>query len=82
MNSRLIAAAATTTLVVLAVTGCASEPADPNTKPAAPREVVYRTGSNIPVRDPRPLTKEEQDAQTEAAQRYLARPTGAGIRPQ
>jgi hypothetical protein len=82
MNSRLIAALATATFAALAIGGCASEPADPNAKPAAPREVVYRTGSNIPVRDARPLTKEEQDAQTEAAQRYLSRPTGAGIRPQ
>ena len=73
---------ASASIVTLIATGCASAPADPNAKPEPAREVVYRTGSNIPVRDVRPQTKEEKDAEAEAAQRYLSRPTSANIRPQ
>jgi len=80
MKQRLSAAvaAASVSIVTVLATGCASTPADPDAKPAQPREIVYRTGSNIPLRDARPLTKEEKDAQAEDAQRFLSRPTGAG----
>jgi len=34
-------------------------------------EPVYRTGSNIRVRDKRPMTKEEKEAQAEESRRAL-----------
>ena len=78
MNSRLAAAAALMT--VLIASGCAStEAADP--KQAAPAtELVYRTGSNIPVRDKTPMTKEERERQGEESRRALQQmqTTGAG----
>jgi hypothetical protein len=69
MNSRLAAAAALMT--VLIASGCAStDGAD--TKQAPERaEPVYRTGSNIRVRDQRPLTKEEKEKLTEESQQAL-----------
>jgi len=76
MNSRLAAFAALMT--VLIVSGCASTDGT-DTKAAQPAtELVYRTGSNIPVRDTRPLSKEEKEKQAEDAQRMLSRPTGPG----
>jgi hypothetical protein len=63
------------------MTGCAA-PADPG-KPAEtyrPDELVYRTGSRIPIRDKTPMTKEEKQKQTEESQRALQQmqTTGAG----
>jgi len=49
--------------------GCAAGPEDA-AKPAG-GEVYYRTGSNIPVRDRTPLTKEQKGRQAEEAQRQL-----------
>ncbi len=74
MNSRLTASAALMT--VLIASGCASTEGT-DTKPAQPAELVYRTGSNLPVPEPRPTNKEEKDKQAEDAQRMLTRPTGS-----
>ena len=77
MNSLLAAAAALTT--VLIACGCAS--ADPTTANASPREEpVYRIGSNIPVRDKTPMTKEEKERRAEESRRAMQQmqTTGTG----
>ena len=79
MNSLMAAAAALTTTVLIA-SGCASTDASNNTSNATSNgELVYRTGSNIPVRE-KPMTKEEKDARTAESQRALQQmqTTGAG----
>ena len=55
----------------LAAGGCASpdQPANGAAAPAVERE--YRTGSNIPVRDAKPFTKEEREKQTDASRAAL-----------
>ena len=63
------------------LSGCAA-PVDQG-KPAEsyrPDELVYRTGSRIPIRDATPMTKEEKEKQAEESQRTLQqmRATGAG----
>lgn len=59
--------------------GCASNSNSSNDNPApASSTLVYRTGSNIPIRESKPATKEEKERQAEDAQRFLARPVGAG----
>jgi hypothetical protein len=69
MNSRLAAAAALMTFLI--ASGCAStDGADTKQTTAAP-ELVYRTGSNIPVRDKTPLTKEEKEKRAEDSRRVL-----------
>lgn len=74
-TSRTFVAAAA---VAILAAGCASTEST-NTNDAAPAsELVYRTGSNIPIRDSKPLTKEEKERQAEDAQRMLSRPVGAG----
>ena len=77
MNSLLTAAAALTTTVLIA-SGCASTEA--GTTNAQRSEPVYRTGSNIPMRDKTSLTKEEQERQTPESQRAMQQmqTTGAG----
>ena len=79
MNSLLAGAAALATTVLIA-SGCASTDTTSTTSEAPRGELVYRTGSNIPVRDKAPLTKEEQDKQTTEAQRAMQQlqTTGAG----
>jgi hypothetical protein len=73
MTSPLSAAA----LVALLIAGCASSGDPAQTSSNEPRpERVYRTGSNIPFRDPQPLTKEEKKRQAEEAKRALARRPG------
>jgi len=65
---------------VLAV-GCASGPQDATqSQPAG--EVTYRIGSNIPVRDKTPLTKEEKDKQAAESVRalQLMQATGTGTK--
>jgi hypothetical protein len=76
MNSLLITAAALTT--VLIASGCADAPAT-STTPVAREEVIYRTGSNIPVHE-KALTKEEKDRQADEARRSLQQiqSTGSG----
>ena len=78
MNSRLAATAALTT--VLIASGCASTDGADTKQTAQPAELVYRTGSNIPVRDKTPMTKEEREKQTEDSRRALQQmqTTGAG----
>ena len=78
MNSRLAASAALMTVLVAA--GCASTDATDNKQAAQPAELVYRTGSNIPVRDKTPMTKEEKEKQAEDSRRALQQmqTTGAG----
>jgi hypothetical protein len=77
MNHLLAGAAALVT--VLIVSGCAST--DPVSGDAAPREeLVFRTGSNIPLRDKTPMTKEEKEKRSEESRRTLQQmqSTGAG----
>ena len=77
MSFRLAAAVALTG--VLISSGCAST--DPAIAKDSPREeLVYRTGSNIPVRDKSPLTQEEKDKKAEESRRTLQQmqTTGAG----
>ena len=79
MNSLVAAAAALTTTVLIA-SGCASTDTTGTTTEAPRGELVYRTGSNIPVREKASTTKEEQDKQSVEAQRVLQQmqTTGAG----
>jgi hypothetical protein len=79
MNSRLAAAAVALTTVLVTASGCASTEAA-GTQQAQPTELVYRTGSNIPVRDKTPMTKEEKEKQAEDSRRALQQmqTTGAG----
>ena len=49
--------------------GCASTDA-PVTEQTPASELVYRTGSNIPVRHA-PMTKEEKEQQTQESQKAL-----------
>jgi len=78
MNSRLAAAVLTTVLAT--VSGCASTEAAGTQQATPPTELVYRTGSNIPVRDKTPLTKEEKEKRAEDSRRALQQmqTTGAG----
>lgn len=66
MKSFLLAAS-----IVGVLAGCASTDGSTAGEPKPVSERVYRTGSNIPVRDPAPLTKEEKERQAEEAQRSL-----------
>jgi len=68
MTSRLSSTALV--FAALATAGCASadQPAEAKA-PAVERE--YRTGSNIPLRSPPPLTKEERERQAEAGRGLL-----------
>ncbi|MEP7100719.1 MAG: hypothetical protein ABI781_09435 [Burkholderiales bacterium] len=61
-------------------TGCASVPQDAAQPQAGGSELVYRTGSNIPVRDKTPATKEEKEKQSEESRRTMQQmqSTGAG----
>ena len=79
MHSLLAAAAALTTTVLIA-SGCASAPDDGTTAGQARTELVYRTGSNIPVRERVPLSQEEKDKKAEDSKRMLQQmqTTGAG----
>lgn len=63
----LICVAAVATLFA----GCASTETAPGAEPKPVTERVYRTGSNIPVRDPVQLTPEEKERQAEAARNSL-----------
>jgi hypothetical protein len=62
-----------------ALAGCASTDAPATEQTSAP-ELVYRTGSHIPVRDKTPMTKEEKEKQAEESRRTLQQmqTTGAG----
>jgi hypothetical protein len=78
MHSLRIAA---TALTVLIVSGCADTPeAAAAPKRTTYEEPVYRTGSNIPMRDKTPMTEEEKASRAAEAQRSLeqVQRTGAG----
>jgi hypothetical protein len=75
MTSFLTAAAALTTTVLIA-SGCASTGTATTATNAAQGEPVYRTGSNIPMRDKSAMTKEEQERQAAESQR-ASQPTQA-----
>jgi hypothetical protein len=79
MNSFLGAAAALTTTVLIA-SGCASTDAGTTTNAPQGGEPIYRTGSNIPVRDKTAMTKEERERQAAESQRAVqpTQTTGAG----
>ena len=79
MNSRLAAMAALTTFLI--ASGCASTDGTDTKQATQPTELVYRTGSNIPVRDKTPMTKEEKEKQSEDSRRALQQmqTTGAGV---
>lgn len=70
MNSRLAAAAVALTTVLVTATGCASTETT-GTQPAERVEPVYRTGSNIRVRDKTPMTKEEKERHAEESRQML-----------
>jgi hypothetical protein len=63
----------------LLAVGCASGPQDANAAPASSGEVVYRTGSNIPVRDKTPMTAEEQEKRAEESRRTMQQMQTTGI---
>jgi len=62
-----------------ALAGCASTDA-PVAEQTQATELVYRTGSHIPIRDRTPMTKEEKEKQAEESRRALQQmqSTGAG----
>lgn len=66
MTSRLSAAMLSAGVLMA---GCAAPTS--NTVQATRDEPVYRTGSNIPVRNATPLTAEEKERQAEAARSAL-----------
>jgi len=70
----------TTLLASMLAAGCASGPQDAGPAPAGGGELVYRTGSNIPVRDKTPMTAEEKEKRAEESRRTMEqmRSTGAG----
>ena len=70
MNSRLAAAAVALTTVLATASGCASTEMA-GAQPAERVEPVYRTGSNIRVREKTPMTKEQKEAQAEDSRRAL-----------
>jgi len=77
MQTRLAAVAAL--IMILTASGCAgTDPATVNTSQRD--ELVYRTGSNIPVRGKTPMTPEEKEKQAEEARRTFQQmqTTGAG----
>jgi len=79
MNLRL-SASAVAVLGALFAVGCASTEGAPSEQQQPARtELVYRTGSNIPVRE-KALTPEEKAKQTEDSQRTMQQmqATGAG----
>ena len=70
MNSRLAAAALALTTTLLTASGCASTETAGDQQ-AERQEAVYRTGSNIRVRDKKPMTKEEKEKQAEESRQML-----------
>lgn len=72
--------ALTTSVALLALAGCAATPDKPAEDKVPASELVYRTGSNIPVRQA-PLSKEEKERQSEEAKRTMEsmQRTGAGV---
>ncbi|HKX41010.1 MAG TPA: hypothetical protein VJO99_07615 [Burkholderiaceae bacterium] len=68
------------TTVLLTASGCASTEGADTKQTAQPTELIYRTGSNIPIREKTPMTAEEKAKQTEDSQRALQQmqATGAG----
>jgi hypothetical protein len=75
MKSLILAA---TTVAALA--GCATSTGAPDAEQTTATELVYRTGSHIPIRDKTPMTKEEKEKQAEESRRSLQQmqTTGAG----
>ena len=69
MTSRI--PAAVLLFATLAAGGCASTDQPTNGAAAPTAELEYRTGSNIPRRDAKPLTKEEREKQAEASRAAL-----------
>jgi hypothetical protein len=76
MKSFILAA-----LCATALAGCATSTGAPVEEPTPATELVYRTGSHIPIRDRTPMTKEEREKQAADSQRSLQQmqSTGAGI---
>jgi hypothetical protein len=60
--------------------GCAAGPETDAQRQNGSEELVYRTGSHIPVRDKTPMTKEEKERQADESRRTLQQmqSTGAG----
>ena len=56
MKSFILAATA-----VAALAGCATSTVAPNAEQTPATDLVYRTGSHIPIRDKTPMTKEEKE---------------------
>ena len=65
--------------VAAALAGCAGADTAATVQ-NGPAELVYRTGSNIPIRNATPLTPEEKQKQAEESQRSMQQMqrTGAG----
>ena len=72
------------TLTILAllgaVAGCATTDA-PADAPSAPEQRQYRTGSNLPVREPVALTPEEKEKQRQDAREALDKITSMNPAP-
>jgi hypothetical protein len=75
MKSFIFAASAAAVLA-----GCATSTSAPDAEQTPATELVYRTGSHIPIRDRTPMTKEEKEKQAEDSRRALQQmqTTGAG----
>jgi len=75
MKSFILAATA-----VAALAGCATSTVAPDAEQTPATDLVYRTGSHIPIRDKTPMTKEEKEKQAEDSRRALQQmqTTGAG----
>ena len=58
------------TAALASLAGCASTDSS-STSQTAPSELIYRTGSNIPIRTTTPVTKEEKERQAEESKRSL-----------
>lgn len=66
------------TLACLLFVGCASSTAPSSDNAAAAPELVYRTGSHIPIKDAQPMTKEAREKQAETTRAALERQQRGG----
>jgi hypothetical protein len=72
------------TLTILAllgvVAGCATTDAPPDAQPA-PEAKQYRTGSNLPIKEPVVLTPEEKEKQRQEARDAIDKFTNLNLAP-
>jgi hypothetical protein len=75
---RSLTSAFPATLACLLFVGCAGSTAPSPDNAAPATELVYRTGSHIPIKDAQPMTKEEREKQAEATRAALERQQRGG----